>query len=295
MVDFSYCLLLIEVILEIREVYMDIGSFLSNHIGTIVNAAVAICTLYMAYATQRMAKVTKQTLDEQNKPYVVVYVDQDKNSPYILQIVIENIGNSPAYDIKFDVPNNFYVHMFSTEPIVPNAFKYGITQMVPKQRLRFDWISGHSLDNYKDLCLTVKASFSDVHSGCDTIKSKRKNTTNVIDVNCFYSSCVYDPIEKECVRIFNNINKNMSDIKNIIDRKLTPQSPEATYMWCYVAWRLFDNQYPREYIIRYGKGSGLTREQLKNAEKTALKLLKEYRPDLIKKEDEDFLSSFDPC
>lgn len=249
----------------------------------------------MAFATLRMAKATKQTLDEQNKPYIVVYVDQDKNSPHILQIVIENIGNSPAYDIKFDVPNNFHVHMLSTKPIIPNAFKCGITQMVPKQRLRFDWISGYSLDKYKDLCLTVKASFSDVHSGCDTIKSKRKNTTNVLDVNWFYSSCAYEHVEKECVRIFNSINKNISDIKNIIDRKLTPQSPEATYMWCYVAWRLFDKQYPCENIIRYGKGAGLTREQRENAEKTALKLLKEYRPDLIKKEDEDFLSSFDPC
>lgn len=286
--DFSYCLLLIEVILEIREVCMDSGSFLSNHIGTIVNAAVAICTLYMAYATHRMAMVTKQTLDEQSKPYVIMYTEQRKNSPQMLQLVIENVGNSPAYDIKFEIPDDFYMHMYGT-PIIPHALQYGLSQLVPKQRICYDWGRYCDLKKYEDRLLTIEISFLKNKNDNDVSKN---TSINVLDVKDFLSVSAYKTIGMLHIEKLEKININLLDLKNIIDRKLTPQSPEDSYMLAYATWRLLDKKIRLEDVESYGRGSGLTKDQLQNAEIRVLHLLKEYRPDLITKGDEDFLSFF---
>lgn len=220
--DFSYGLLFIEVILEIREVCMDSGSFLSNYIGTMVNAAVAICTLYMAYATQRMAKVTKQTLDEQSKPYVIVYTEQRKDSPQMLQLVIENVGNSPAYDIKFEIPDDFYIHMYGT-PIIPHALQYGLSQLVPKQRICYDWGRCSDLKKYEDRSLTIEITFLKNKNDNDVSKN---TSINVLDVKDFLSVSVYKPTEILHIEKLEKINTSLLELKNIIDSKLITQSPE---------------------------------------------------------------------
>ncbi|MDL2285649.1 hypothetical protein LJB93_02770 [Desulfovibrio sp. OttesenSCG-928-F07] len=73
----------------------------------LINMTVAITTLFLAIATWKMARVTKQTLDAQLQPYVIVYAEADLERPEIINIVIANVGTAPAANISFEVPEYF--------------------------------------------------------------------------------------------------------------------------------------------------------------------------------------------
>ena len=105
----------------------------------------------------------------------------------MLQLVIENVGNSPAYDIKFEIPDDFYMHMYGT-PIIPHALQYGLSQLVPKQRICYDWGRYCDLKKYEDRLLTIEISFLKNKNDNDVSKN---TSINVLDVKDFLSVSAY--------------------------------------------------------------------------------------------------------
>lgn len=286
--SFSYVIYLIELFLIAQGVYMDITDLIFKHIPTIVNIIVALTTLYMAYAMKSMARVTQKTLDEQSKPYVIVYAQQRRDAPSLLQVVIENIGSSTAYDIEFSIKGNFSIGIFNLQTYdenkkyIPSAFMNGIKQIVPNQKIIFNWGRFNCLTTILgEEQIKITTSFKNI------LKIQEPDTIADLDVKSFAAACAHAPTDVEQLEEIKKIPVNISNLTKLLDKKLHPQSPEATYMWAYVAWKLLEGKYPREYIVQYGSGAGLTEEQLASAQEAALCLLREYRPELVRDEDLD--------
>ena len=263
-----------------------VSKFSASDWGIVANIAVAFTTLYMAYATKSMARVTQKTLDEQSKPYVIVYAEQRRDAPQLLQIIVENVGLAPAYDIKFVFSENFSTSITnSNNKYIPYAFQYGIVQLVPKQKLIFNWGSyvgiKKSLSNEH---ISIEVSFN------NSLQQRQPSTINRLHIRDFSSVCADTPTDVAQLNEIKKIPVNILNLTKLLDKQLHPQSPEATYMWAYVAWKLLEGKYPREYIVQYGSGAGLTEEQLASAQEAALCLLREYRPELVR--DEDFDSNY---
>ena len=70
----------------------------------IANVLMTGATCFMAYATWLMARATKKTLEAQWKPYITVYPRLREDDSQVLQLIIENIGSAPAYNVKFKTP-----------------------------------------------------------------------------------------------------------------------------------------------------------------------------------------------
>ncbi|MBX3408424.1 MAG: hypothetical protein KF859_00890 [Phycisphaeraceae bacterium] len=66
--------------------------------GTAVSAS---ATFVLAVLTAVYVHLTKRLLDAHVRPYVVVRVHHDHLAPTILLLVIENVGKSVAYNVKF--------------------------------------------------------------------------------------------------------------------------------------------------------------------------------------------------
>lgn len=264
-----------------------LGLALSNW-SIIANIAVAFATLLMAYATWKMAKVTQKMFDEQNKPYVIVYAKQRENVPHVLQLVVENVGTVPAYNVQFIISDNFFLEAWGIEeadgqPQKPTngPFINGIVQLVPNQKKVFNWGQyGGIKDSLQSTHAKITAKFQNA-SGV-----KQPVTENILDIRDFTNSTADTPTAAKQLNEITKIPKNLEALTKLLDRKLQPQSPETTYMWAYIAWKLLEEKYPLEYIYKYGKGAGLTNEQIEHARKQADNLLREYRPELCQNYDQ---------
>lgn len=61
----------------------------------------------LVLATTTLVIVNYILLRRRFDPSVVVYLSHDADRPTLLTIVIENIGESPAYNVTFDLPQDF--------------------------------------------------------------------------------------------------------------------------------------------------------------------------------------------
>jgi hypothetical protein len=64
-------------------------------------AVAALAAAATASVTAIYTYLTLKLLRAQDEPKVIIYVRQDPDSPFFLQLVIENIGRGIAFDVKF--------------------------------------------------------------------------------------------------------------------------------------------------------------------------------------------------
>jgi len=77
------------------------------NISIFIDIVATIITLFLAIATWKMARATQKMLEAQFKPYIVVYIELDKEHPECIDLVIKNIGTAPASNIRFEIPEYF--------------------------------------------------------------------------------------------------------------------------------------------------------------------------------------------
>lgn len=83
----------------------------------------------------------------QTDPEVIVYTKHDPNRSTIISLVIENIGKSVAYDIKFSFNQKIPKEAFGWEPIPKEKVKWmetgplirGIPSLPPGGKRELDW------------------------------------------------------------------------------------------------------------------------------------------------------------
>lgn len=255
---------------------------------TYVNIFSAIATLLMVVATWKMANVTRKTLEEQNKPHVIVYPEQKEDSPTVICFIIQNIGTSPAYDVNFKLSENLYTHAWGIErgckkykKFTYGPFVEGISYLPPKGKRVLYWGQlGGILDSLGGKPAQVVVQYN------NAAKVKQKSTISILDVKDFEGVTANETLVTQSVKHLKEISKNIEATKWAIDRKLHSQNSGISYMWAYIAWKALEEYgFPKEMLVPFDVETGLTREQIADAESAAHRLLREYRPDLCPKED----------
>lgn len=109
----------------------------NNTIITLVfSGTVSIATIVYAVLTWRLVSETRQMRKAQTEPNVSVIVQPKESRIYFLDIVIQNIGLGPAYEIKFELEKDFECfngkYLGST-----GVFKQGISYVAPSQKMQF--------------------------------------------------------------------------------------------------------------------------------------------------------------
>lgn len=247
-----------------------------------------IATLLMVIATWKMARATQLTLEEQNKPYVIVYPQQQKRSPTVIEIVIENIGSSSAYDIKFTSTDNLYSKAWGIEKSSREAVKFvdgpfvsGIHYLQPSGKRILYWgqFAGIS-ESLRGKPAEIVATFT------NSAKKIQYSTTSILDIKNFEGVTANDPIEVQQLKALELIPRKLDNLITLLDKKLRPQAPETTYMWAYITWFLLkDRGFPKGEIFRVGRDAGLAEYQIESAEREAHILLREFCPELCPKKD----------
>jgi len=161
-------------------------------------------TLILAVITGFYVRLTKQLLDAQTDPYVVVSTIHDSNRPTIIQLVIKNIGSGLARDIKFHcsrpIPTRAWgitiddakdAATMEAGPLIE-----GIPGLAPGEERRIDWgqygglmkalgdepvfITSFFTKNGKDMPSVVSAV--DVKSYKDTTAAQSLNAEIASDI-----------------------------------------------------------------------------------------------------------------
>ena len=99
-----------------------------------IAAILAITTIVYAWITRRMLNETKRMRESQTEPHVFVNVQPMERAKFILNMVIQNIGHGPAYDLKFKVEPDILLepaYKISEINLMKNGFRY----LAPDQKL----------------------------------------------------------------------------------------------------------------------------------------------------------------
>jgi hypothetical protein len=129
----------------IHEVLDFLGSavsFVNKNSGAIL----AITTLVYAIITGRMLSETKRMRESQTEPYIFINVQPMERARFILNMVIQNIGPGPAYDLRFKVEPDILLGTGNNLSEI-NLMKQGFKYLAPNQKL--ECIVAHSITEAK--------------------------------------------------------------------------------------------------------------------------------------------------
>ena len=118
---------------------MGLVEFLNENSGAfavIFSAAVAIATIVYAILTWKLVSETRKMREAQTEPKVSVTIQPREEWINLIDMVIQNIGLGPAYNIKFEINPDFeYIKgkFLSELGFMKNGLKY----LAPNQKLQF--------------------------------------------------------------------------------------------------------------------------------------------------------------
>lgn len=138
--------------------------FLNNNNAILTltfSGVVSIATIVYAVLTWRLVSETRQMRKAQTEPKVSVIVQPKEDRIYFLDIVIQNIGLGPAYEIKFELNKDFEcfsgTYLGST-----GVFKQGMSYLAPSQKIQFFFTSMIENHNVKiESVFDIRVSYKD--------------------------------------------------------------------------------------------------------------------------------------
>ena len=108
----------------------------SGAFAVIFSAVVAIATIVYAILTWRLVSETRKMREAQTEPKISATIQPREEWINFIDMVIQNIGLGPAYNIKFEINPDFeYIKgkFLSELGFMKNALKY----LAPNQKLQF--------------------------------------------------------------------------------------------------------------------------------------------------------------
>ena len=108
-----------------------------------IGAILTITTIVYALITARMLRETKKMRESQTEPHVFINVQPMERARFIKNMVIQNIGPGPAYNLKLKVEPDIQIrtgHYLSEMNLMKQGFRY----LAPNQRL--ECIVAHSIE-----------------------------------------------------------------------------------------------------------------------------------------------------
>lgn len=171
-----------------------------------------VATVVLALLTFNYVRLTKEILENQSNPCVIVSVIHDEERPSILQLVIRNVGAGLANDISFELSRPIPAHAWgiseneakSAEAMTVGPLIDGIPALGPGEQRRVDW--GQYAGLKKNLGrepIIVKCKFKKNRKAMPVVECK-------LDVKSFEGTVAVErPIAKiagELEKISKNLN-----------------------------------------------------------------------------------------
>jgi hypothetical protein len=108
-----------------------------------IGAILAITTIVYARITSRMLNETRKMRESQTEPHVFINVQPMERARFILNMVIQNIGPGPAYNLRLKVEPDIILrsdHKLSEINLMKQGFRY----LAPNQKL--ECIVAHAIE-----------------------------------------------------------------------------------------------------------------------------------------------------
>ena len=188
---------------------MPIIEFLNHNSGAIL----AIVTIVYALITGRMLYETKKMREFQTEPHVFINIQHVERARFLLNMVIQNIGPGPAYNLKFKVDPDIELRRgqkLSEINLVKQGFKY----LAPNQKL--ECIVANSIEEAKKKEKTIHA----VTVQYENKKKKSYKETFVLDFTEYFGLLYTetDPY-KEIVEKLDAIHHAIVKVTEVLARK----------------------------------------------------------------------------
>ncbi|MDH4129586.1 MAG: hypothetical protein OEV44_12575 [Spirochaetota bacterium] len=101
----------------------------------IFSGLVAVSTVVYACLTWKLVSETRRLRKVQTEPNVFINLQLRENNINFVDLIIQNIGNGNAHNIKFSVNTDYQI--VSDKPIKEiSIFKNGLDRLAPKQKIQ---------------------------------------------------------------------------------------------------------------------------------------------------------------
>lgn len=184
--------------------------FLNQNSGAfsmVFSAVVAFATVVYAILTWKLVSETKKMREAQTEPKISVIVQPTEEWINAIDMIIQNIGLGPAYNVKFKVEPDFeYTEgKFLSEL---GFIKDGLRYLAPSQKLQIFLTS--MADNFEE---KVKKSFKIKVAYQNSIGGKKYEDSYTIDFSQFIG--LRHLGEPPLYKISKNIEKIQKDIHHL--------------------------------------------------------------------------------
>lgn len=142
-------------------------------LNIIFSAMVAGSTVVYVILTRKLVNETRKLRKAQTEPKISIRIEPNENCIRYCDMIIQNIGLGPAYNINFDVSSD--IKDFDGKPLSDlNIIKTGIKYLAPSTKRQFFLTQFFEISN--DI-MKIRDSFE--------IKVSYKNSQNEILNECF--------------------------------------------------------------------------------------------------------------
>lgn len=106
----------------------------SGAFNVVFSLVVASTTIFYALLTRRLVKETERMRAAQTDPHVAVRLEPSSEWINLILLVVENLGNGPAYDLRLTVSPEFLMER-NVKLSEVGLFKHGMPYLAPKQKV----------------------------------------------------------------------------------------------------------------------------------------------------------------
>lgn len=203
----------------------EFGCWIVDNFATIADLAFAGAVAFAAIVgirlNRRLVEETSHLRHAETDPFIAVYIEYQRLRPYLLDLVVQNSGRGPAYDIDFTVEPDIPIWVIERDeengenggkkegPRLTELriFQNGIKFMAPSQEIRFFFGSASQITREP---ISIKTTYFDDPTSPNRAKL---SDTFLIDASIFDGmSTVGTPPELE---VANSLKRIQRDIERI--------------------------------------------------------------------------------
>ena len=146
-------------------------------LGLLFSLVVTISTVAYVTLTRSLVRETKEMRKAGTDPDIAIYIQQQERWINLLDLVIRNLGNGPAYDISFNVEQTAPIRTEHNLSKIA-ALRRGIKYMAPGHDIRFYF--GSAVDLLKEP-IVGPILFSVTYYSRDRVRKSEIFTVNITD------------------------------------------------------------------------------------------------------------------
>lgn len=192
----------------------SILEFLNDNAGAITlffTAVVAVATVFYVRLTSKFVNETIELRKAQTQPQITVSILPRNPEVWIVDMILENVGNGAAHNIKIEPSDNFEMRSnrdFNNIGFIKNGYNY----FAPHQKLKFFFTNlVDNKEKKENVKFLINLSYNDQFG-------KKYQTEYKIDLSEFYGIPRYgNPPIYDLAESLNKIEKS---IKSIMEEKL---------------------------------------------------------------------------